>query len=114
MVNACPVPSPEERKAAEILDRAQRAMMEEVHAAVAKAAEQVRDEIFAAGLDLAPAPKAYFDSMVHQRMYLTICGATGGTFQGGDIRTAIGLIRNQQMIANRYWGADIAVTPKAQ
>jgi hypothetical protein len=113
MANACPVLSPEERKAAEILDRAQRAMMERVHAAVAEAAEQVRDQVLAAGLDLAPAPEAYFYSVVHQRMYLTICGATVGTFEGGDVKKAIGLIRNQQMIANRYWGADIAVTPKA-
>ena len=33
MADACPVLSPEERKAAEILDRAQRAMRERVHAA---------------------------------------------------------------------------------
>jgi hypothetical protein len=114
MANACPVPSPEEREAAEILDRAQRAMMEKVHAAVAEAAEQVRDQILAAGLDRAPAPAAYFNSVVHQRMYLAICGATVGTFEGGDARKAIALIRNQQLIANRYWGAAIAVTPKAQ
>ena len=88
--------------------------MEKVHAAVAEADEQVCDQVLAAGLDLAPAPKACCDSVLHQRMYLTICGATVGTFEGGDARKAIGLIRNQQMIANRYWGADIADAPQAQ
>ena len=88
--------------------------MEKVHAALAEADEQVRDQVLAAGLDLAPAPKACCDSVLHQRMYLTICGATVGTFEGGDARKAIGLIRNQPMIASRYWGADIADTPQAQ
>ncbi|GJE27627.1 hypothetical protein [Methylobacterium organophilum] len=114
MANACALLSPEERKAAEILDHAQRAMMEKVHAAVAEAVEQMRDQVLAARLNFAPAPKGYFDAVVHQRMYLTICGATVGTFEGGNAKKAIGLIRNQQLIANRYWGADIAVTPKAQ
>jgi len=114
MADACPIPSPEERQAAEILDRAERTMMETVHAAVAEAAGQVRDQILAAGLDLPPPPKTYFDSVVHQQMYLTLCGATAGTFEGGNTRKAISVIRNQQMIANRYWEADIAVTPKAQ
>ncbi|MCJ2026923.1 hypothetical protein [Methylobacterium sp. J-067] len=76
--------------------------------------EQMRDEVLSAGLDPAPPPKADFVSVVHQRTDLTLCGATVGTFEGGDARKAIGLIRNQQMIAHRYRGADIAVTPKAQ
>jgi hypothetical protein len=113
MAVACPVLTPEERKASEILDAAQRAMMETVQVAVAEAAARVRQQNLDAGLDLAPPPRAYFESVVHQRMYLTLCGAAVGTFAGGDARTAIGLIRNQQLIANRYWGAGIAVTPRA-
>ncbi|MBN4096081.1 hypothetical protein [Methylobacterium sp. OT2] len=113
MDGACPIPTPEQRKAAEIMSNAQRVMMEKVHAAIADAAAQVRDQVLAAGLELAPAPKEYFDAVVHQRMYLAICGATADTFEGGDAQKAIGLIRNQQQIANHYWGANIAVTPKA-
>ncbi|MGW5959071.1 hypothetical protein [Methylorubrum thiocyanatum] len=113
MADACPILTPEERQASEIVDTAKRVLMEKVHAAIAEAAAQVREQLLAAGLDLAPAPKEYFDVVVHQRMYLTICGATVGTFEGGDVGKAIGLIRNQQQIANHYWGADIAVTPKS-
>lgn len=112
MAAACPILTPEERKASEIVSNAQRALMEKVHAAIAEAAVQVREQTLAAGVDLTPAPREYFDAVVHQQMYLTLCGATAGTFEGGDAERAIGLIRSLQQIANRYWGADIAVTPK--
>ncbi len=113
MTNACPIPTPDQRQVSAIVDAAQRDMMDKVHAAIAEAATYVREQILAAGLDVPPAHESYFQAVVHQRMYRTLCGATGDAFEGGDATKAIGLIRNQQQIANHYWGADIAVTPKA-
>ncbi len=113
MADACPVLTPDQRRAAEIMDSARSSMMEKVHAAIAEAATQIREQVLAADLDIAPVPMEYFHAVVHQQMYLTICGATVETFEGGNVKKAVGLIRNQQQIANRYWGADIAVTPEA-
>ncbi len=114
MADACPVRTPEERKASDIVCKAQDAMMETVHAAVAEAVERVREHFLAAGLDHAPSSQEYFGAVVHHRMYLALCGAAVDTLDGGDPRKAIGLIRNQQSIANRYWHAGIEVTPPAR
>lgn len=43
MADACPVLTPEERKASDIVCKAQDAMMETVHAAVAEAVARVRE-----------------------------------------------------------------------
>jgi hypothetical protein len=112
MANSCPIPTSEQSKASEILDAAKRAMIDKVHKAIAEAAEQVREQILAADLNLDPAPKEYFNAVAHQQMYLAICGANADTLDGGDVKKAIGLIRNQQQIANHYWGAENTVTPK--
>lgn len=113
MADACPIQTPEQRKAAEILHGAKCVMMEKVHAAIAEAEAQVREQTQAAELDLTPPPREYFHVVVHRQMYLAICGANVETFKGGDVRKAIPMIQNQQRIANHYRGADIAVTPKA-
>ena len=86
--------------------------METVHAAIAEATTDVREQLLAAGVTLPPFSAGYFENVVHQRMHRRLCGANEYTFHGGNVQTAVAIIRNQQSIANHYWGADIEVTPK--
>ena len=115
MARACPILTPEQRKASEIMHQAKQALLQTVHAAVAEATERVREQLLAAGLDLslglqAP-PQDYYRTVVHQKMYLALCGADPDSFEGGDTRKAIAIIRNEQSIAKTYWGAEIDILP---
>lgn len=104
MANACPILTPEQSKASEILDAAKRSKIYKVHKAIAEAVKQFRKKFMTRDLNLAPAPTEYYNVVFHRRMYLAICGTNAKTFEDGDIKKAIKFIRNHQRIANRYKG----------
>jgi hypothetical protein len=107
MSKACPILPPEERQAAEILKRIMDEMVRQVDAVLVGATEQARLQLNAAGLSYPASQQAFFASVIHQRMYCTLCGADPETLTGGNPQTALSIIRNSQMLAKHHWGADI-------
>jgi hypothetical protein len=107
MSNACPVPPPAERQCRMALDEIEQTMMRQVHAAIEAAAEQARQAVAAAGLDLPSPSSDYYAASIHQKLYCHLCKADPETFEGGRADIAMAIIRNSQNIARHYWGADI-------
>lgn len=105
MSDTCPVPTPEQRRANDIVENAQARMMDAVLAAVEGAAREVEEGWRSVRIPEAPPPHDYFAAVVHQRMFLLLCGADAERMTGGDPVIAGHLIGNQQKIAEHYWTA---------
>jgi GTPase SAR1 family protein len=106
MSDTCPVLTPEQRQLNEIIERAQTQMMQKVFDALHDAARQAAAEWQAVKTQENPPPHDYFASVVHQRMFLGLCGADAETMTGGDAELAGHLIHNQQNIVSHYrWTA---------
>jgi hypothetical protein len=95
MSNSCPVLTPEERKLNDIVERASAQMMQTVLEALDAASSQVAAEWKSVETQ---------ETVVHQRMFLHLCGADAETMTGGDAELAGHLIRNQQnIVAHDGW-----------
>ncbi|MGI2031276.1 hypothetical protein ACRQ1B_02675 [Rhizobium panacihumi] len=103
MSDSCPVLPPAQRHLNNITHRAGEGMMETVLNALDAATKQVAEEWQAADTTDTPPPYEYFAAVVHQRMFLLLCGADAETMKGGNPVLAGHLIRNQQNIAEHYW-----------
>lgn len=103
MSNSCPVLTPAERKMADIVHRADKEMMASVMTALDNATKQAMEAWQSEGTTESPPPYDYFASVVHQRIFLLLCGADPETMKGGDPVLAGHLIRNQQNIVEHYW-----------
>lgn len=104
MSDSCHVPTPSERRYIEIEARAQTEMLDKAHAALDHAARQVAEAFAAEGLDMPPPSRAYFMSVLHQKLFLTLCGADPDTMRGGDPVIAFHLLNNGRNISQHYWG----------
>lgn len=111
MTESCPVLTPAEREAVDIIKRADHALAAAVSRALEEVTRQAAEEMQAAGQGDAAPSLQYFASVIHQRMYCMICGANPDTFEGGDPDIAYQVIRNSQGIAKHYWSADIELNP---
>lgn len=106
MSNSCSVLTPAERRLNDIVHRAGEDMMADVMKALDAATRQAVEGWQAADAAENPPPYEYFAAVVHQRMFLLLCGADSETMQGGDAVLAGHLIRNQQNIVAHYWTDD--------
>lgn len=106
MSSRCPVLTPAERHVHDIIHRADEAMMVSVRKALEEATQQAAGEWPSGDPTLAAPPYEYFAAVVHQNMFLLLCGADTETMTGGDPVLAGHLIRNQQNIVADYWTDD--------
>ena len=113
MSNSCPVLKPEERKLNDIIERASAQMMQTVLEALDAASSQVAAEWKSVETQETPPPYDYFAAVVHQRMFLHLCGADAETMTSGDADLAGHLIRNQQNIVAHYGWAKKGKTDPA-
>lgn len=113
MTEACPIPTPEQRRYGAILADAEAEMMRTVLAAVEEAAERTRTDVEAAGLAMTTPDLGYFLATAHQQLFCALCGADPETLAGGKAPIAIAVIRNCQTIAKHRWGAAIEPHPRS-
>lgn len=105
MSNSCPVLTPAEGHINDLIERATEGMMAGVLKALEDAATQVSEGWKSEEATQPPPPQDYFAAVLHQRMFLHLCGADAETMKGGDPILAGHLIRNQQGIVEHYaWG----------
>lgn len=102
MSNSCPVLTPAERHINDIIERATEGMMAQVFQALEDATKQVSVEWKTAETTENSPPHDYFAAVLHQRMFLLLCGADAETMTGGDPVLAGHLISNQQGIVEHY------------
>lgn len=107
MTKRCPVLTPAERTAVDVIKRADTALAAVVSLALEEAVKQATEDMRALDQEDATPVLEYFAGVVHQRMYCLMCGADPDTFEGGDPDIAYRVIRNSQNIARHYWSADI-------
>lgn len=112
MTKSCPVLTPAERQVVDIIERAKQSMTHTVLKALEAATTQAAEEMQRVGSSENAPPYEYFAAVLHQHMYCVMCGANPDTFEGGDPRIAIDVIRNSQNIAKHYWGVDIEPYPR--
>ncbi len=103
MSDSCPVLTPAERQLGDIIQRADEALMATVSKALEDAAKQAAEEMRVADLKEPPPAGEYFAAVLHQKMFLLLCGADAQTMKGGNAVLAGHLIRNQQNIVEHYW-----------
>lgn len=113
MSNSCPVLTPAERHMTGIIERADAELMRKVFAALDEATQQAAEEWKTTDNSENPPPYDYFAAVVHQRMFLSLCGADAETMTGGDAELAGHLIRNQQNVVAHYRWAEKAKTDPA-
>jgi len=106
MNNSCPVLTPAERQVADVINRAVEGMMATVLKALEDATKQASDEWPSNDATESPPPYEYFAAVVHQKMFLLLCGADSESMKGGNPVMAGHLIRNQQNIVEHYWTGD--------
>jgi hypothetical protein len=106
MSNSCPVLTPAERQMTEIMERADATLMDKVFAALDEVTKQVAADWKTVETSDNPPPYDYFAAVVHQRMFLSLCGADAATMTGGDAGLAGHLIRNQQNVVAHYGWAE--------
>ena len=107
MTENCPVPTPTERRIAQIIMRADKTLADAVASSLQAATAQAAAELKAMGEESSAPALEYFASVIHQRMYCLMCGADPDTFEGGDPKIAYHVIRNSQNIAKHHWSAGI-------
>jgi hypothetical protein len=105
MTEACPIPTSEQRRYGEIQAKIEQEMLRKVHAALRAATEQAQAELQASNLGLPPPSEGYFASVIHQRLFCSLCEADPETFVGGNASIATVIITNMQNIARHHWGA---------
>jgi hypothetical protein len=103
MSASCPVLTPTERQVVEILNRTQQAMLDAVYETIDKASREATDELVALGQDEQAATREFYTAVVHQKLFLRLCGADTETFMGGNPDTAAHIIENARNIAAHYW-----------
>lgn len=108
MSESCPVPTPAERQVIDILNGAEQAMLATVYSALADARRRVVEELEAIGSQEAAPPAEYFAAVVHQKLFLRLCGADAETFEGGNPAIAAAILENGQKISDHYWAAKSA------
>ena len=104
---ACPVMTPDEGRYADIDWDVRHALLAKIEAALDEAHATAAARLAAAGISHPPPVHGYFASVAHQALYCRLCGADPHTFEGGDPRVALALIRNAENVAAHHWGADI-------
>nr|WP_236771096.1 hypothetical protein [Agrobacterium tumefaciens] len=100
---SCPILTPAERQAQDIFEQTQEAMMAAIYAALEQASRKAAEELQAIGSEIEPPPYEYLVATAHQQLFLLLCGADRGTFEGGDPEIAAHIIRNAQNISDHYW-----------
>jgi hypothetical protein len=79
-------------------------MLAKVYEAIEHAAAQAAEELRSDGsAEKSPAAE-YFAAVVHQKMFLKLCGADPDTMRGGDPAIAFHLIDSGRKISEHYWG----------
>lgn len=106
MSNSCPVLTPFERQVADTIQRADEGLMAAVQKALEEATKQAADAWPATDLTESPPPFEYFAAVVHQKMFLLLCGADPETMTGGNPVMAGHLIRSEQKIVEHYWSGE--------
>lgn len=103
MSQSCPVLTPAERQAGDILKRAEKAMLAAVYKAVEDARNQAAEELQSIEFNEEPPAYEYFAAVVHQKLFLLLCGADPETFEGGNPEIAASILQNAQNISDHYW-----------
>jgi len=103
MDESCPVLTPAERQVNEILSRTEEALFATVRKAIEDARNQAGEELQAIGSrEMLPAYD-YFAAVMHQKLFLMLCGADPDTFEGGNPEIAARLLDNGRNISTHYW-----------
>jgi hypothetical protein len=104
VVDACPVPTPEEARYAAILSRAEDVMHDEIAKAIARAFETAASELGAIGSaqDMPAPPEDYFVAVAHQGLFCDLCGAERASLEGGDVSVATAIINNYQGLKDSW------------
>lgn len=104
MVDACPVPTPEQARYAAVLSRIEDAMHDEIARAIALAFETAASELGAivSDEDMAAPPREYFVSAAHQGLFCDLCGADRATFAGGQASVAAAIVANYQGLRDSW------------
>jgi tRNA A37 threonylcarbamoyladenosine dehydratase len=103
MSQSCPVLTPAERQVADILSRADQAMLATVRKALEDATKQAAEELQAIGSRERPPAYEYFAAVAHHHLFLLLCGADPETCEGGDPETAARILDNGRKISAHYW-----------
>lgn len=111
MTRSCPIPTEPQRRYGEIRAEVEAAMMRKVFAALDEAVETARSRIRQSDIDIPPPPKDAFVAILQQAMFCTLCKADPKTFEGGDARIALAVLRNGRNLARHYWGAETGGPP---
>ena len=86
MNESCPVLTPAERQVQDILQHTEAAMMATIHAALERAGKEVAEAFQTVDSDMQPPPRDYFTAVVHQQLFLRLCGADPQTFEEQALR----------------------------
>ncbi|MCT7375032.1 hypothetical protein [Chelativorans salis] len=103
MSQSCPVLTPAERQVNDILKRAEQAMLATVYKALEDAENQAAEELQSIGSQERPPAYEYFAAVVHQNLFLLLCGADPETCEGGDPEIAARILDNGRKISVHYW-----------
>jgi hypothetical protein len=103
MTQSCPVLTPSERQFVDIIHRADHALMATVYKALQDATDQAAAELQTIGNEERPPAYEYFTAVVHQKLFLRLCGANPETFEGGDLEIATRILDNDRKMATHYW-----------
>lgn len=81
-------------------------MMRRVFAALDEAAATAQVRIRQAGIDIPPPTTDAFMAILQQAVFCILCRADPKTFEGGDKRIALAILRNGSNIARHHWGLE--------
>ncbi|MEB2845830.1 hypothetical protein GAO09_28635 [Rhizobiales bacterium RZME27] len=106
MSNSCTVFTPTEQQVVDTIQRAGEGLMAAVQNALEEATKQAADAWPTTDLTESPPPIEYFAAVLHQNMFLILCGADIETMKGGNPVMAGHLIRSEQKIVEHYWSGE--------
>lgn len=99
----CPVLTPDERQAAELITKAEQAMLLEVMRAIGATTKKVEAGLKAIAFDQ-PAPSHdYFMAVTHRELFLKLCGADPQTGMGGDPVLAASILDSDRKFVALNW-----------
>lgn len=103
MTESCPVPTPEERVYIDIQSKAEMVVWNAVNKALDDATAEAAAALRAAGSTLEPPARDYLAAVLHQKLFVSLCGGDPETLLGGDPEIAAHIVQNGQNIADHYW-----------
>ena len=99
----CPVLTPAQRQAAELIKRAEQAMMVRIIEAIIDVTRETEEGLKLIPLDEFPAQHDYFVAVAHRELFLRLCGADPETGRGGDPVLAAAILNSDSNYVAANW-----------